>query len=259
LGYKDFVVDYEISSEDLNKHVIQYAYSKGDISWIGVGGNIGTGIFQPMCEDFHYIGSDWKELTFGSCVIKENKLYMDTTNVGYISRSKKVGNMSPGGIVAEAVRAFGKWGFDDIHTLNAITEYTKLTTEFMNIGKMVIYSIKMGENFHESLKRVIPFVQSQEEILQFDRMITTVQNLRSCGITTIANVRTNYSNLSYPILVSGNATMGDKIIIPKICDNAGRCIGICVSETIRKGICILPTKIYQEKPNPFSHIQTFTL
>src|SRR6201996_5274793 len=43
LGYRDFVVDYDMSIEDLNKEIAKYAYSKGDISWIGVGKNMGLG------------------------------------------------------------------------------------------------------------------------------------------------------------------------------------------------------------------------
>jgi uncharacterized radical SAM superfamily Fe-S cluster-containing enzyme len=68
-GYKDFIVDYDMDIDDLNKYVAQYAYSKGDISWMTVGKSFRTVFVQPMYERFTKVRDGWEKVSDDDSIV----------------------------------------------------------------------------------------------------------------------------------------------------------------------------------------------
>jgi hypothetical protein len=241
LGYKDFPVDYDISMDNLNKAIAKHAYSKGDISWVLVGGNAGDGFIQPMYEKFTHLSGYWKEDEPGICRIKfvDDELYMDMLPFGKICASAK---FSESGLVASEftgwmVRTFRDWGVDEGFMAGIVTNYIGFAPDEYEACRIWANSAAENKSQQEMGREVRAKLGDGAVV---NGVITVVCNTADHAHTkTIARIIYDDGN-ELPIIVYGDADVGDEIGVLRISDSFGRSLGIIVSGNKRKGICYFP-------------------
>ncbi|KFH61744.1 hypothetical protein MVEG_12414 [Podila verticillata NRRL 6337] len=241
LGYRDFVVDYDINIDDLNKRVSQYAYSRGDLSWMSVGGNIGQGFVQPMYERFRYIGSAWKQKTPETCNISDN-ICIKAAIFGVVTHCNKVKSDNKLQSVRSTINTFNDQGIKYIDMCNALVEHNTLLGEYICIGAKFLENIGKGMSIGDAIMTIANQVSTEHGL----KYITPfVSQLDSLGFVhdAAAIVATNVPELGkkFPLMISGDVDVGDIIILPNIYEIDARYLGIVMSKSSkRKGICIIP-------------------
>jgi hypothetical protein len=273
LGYKDFIVDYDMDIDDLNKYVAQHAYSKGDISWMTVGKSFRTGFVQPMYERFTRVGDEWEKVSDDdSIVLEDGTLYMEVAEIGTVLRSEKYYSYrdeSPEDIMRWIVSVSKNWGVSNFEIIFVILGHNAAEREPMR--EMVKYLDEFAEgmplehvaglrsalfccgNNHErsgiygrssDVCKVYDRV-SNAIIAAFNGMMLCIENLGPQY--TIIKMRTA-SNDEYLLIVSGNADVGDKVMVPKIKDSRTKRLGIITSNyPKRKGVCLVSEINIKEK------------
>ncbi|KAF9328159.1 hypothetical protein BGZ91_001121, partial [Linnemannia elongata] len=147
LGYKDFVVDYDMSIDDLNKLVVQYSYSKGDISWLAVGGKAAPNFVQPMYQSYPYLGFSWREDISGVCdiVLNDNVLHMKAMEFATVVRTERhVATQSLEEDMMWAIYVFTSWGFSGEDIFHAMMGYIGMPSDYMEIGIKFLDAISRG-------------------------------------------------------------------------------------------------------------------
>ncbi|KFH61790.1 hypothetical protein MVEG_12373 [Podila verticillata NRRL 6337] len=258
LDYKDFVVDYEMDIDDLNKRIAQHAYSKGDISWLAVGGNAGKGFVQPMHQPFLRIGHIWKQDT--SSIVFNDMLCVQAKTFGTVACCEEYIGPLPDieENISWTVRTFTKWGFGLTQILDAMLRYNSASEEFVSVGTHIIDALSKGASF-QSICREIAQLQSVEYVYKYAGDV--LAKLTWLGTiykkVVIINVVTPTGN--YPLIVCGNAEVGDTVVVTKLYDDVyrKRGLGIVVSKSSeRKGVCIVPREIVGYK---FDDIHKFVV
>ena len=245
LGYKDFVVDYDISVDDLNKKMAQYAYSKGDVSWIGIGGDEGTGFIQPMYKPFTIMGF-WEEDDPGSCVrFDENNLWLDVQIISKITDCRKITKSDDDQVFFRQIMdAFLELELETNDLIYAILlSQNNIPKEFIIATYLYIcfvaggFTSFVGDTNHSDVDAINQAYGEDisEYISRAKSAISLIYMLRD--ILTIAKI-TSGTDI-YPVIVSGNANIGDLVMLTKIRNPDGRTLGIIVDESgRRKGICV---------------------
>lgn len=240
LGYKDFHVRYDMDINDLNMRIVQYAYSKGDISWMTVVVDGETDLIQPMHKEFRKIGLRWKEDIPGSCNIRfEDDLYVDGMEFGVIASCEKfVGNSkNPDEFIPWIVRNLNK-EFGSIAVFDVIVQYVDGLEEFMRIGTKFLEIIAKSNAFY-SARAEMELSLTDDDYLDCMKFDTLLGLNVSHEPTIVAVVETVFKQ-RYPLMICGSASIGDKVVIPKMHDTVDRNIGFIVSDYKRKGICPVP-------------------
>jgi hypothetical protein len=247
LGYKDFVVDYGLDMDTLNKLVAQHAYSKGDLSWMAVAGNIGPGFVQPMYENLVYIGTHWKKtaMSFGS----GNKFGIQTTAILKVDRCERfIGQLDRDKCILWAIRMFMNWGFDHTDIIICMMEYTA------NIAE-----ICAGKYFLENISKdasVVDMIITKEILdargftMEDYHKVTVDFNTFSYGYRemTIIKAKSTTSHRFYPMKVYGDVDVGDIIVMVEVCDHFKKNLGIVISESgKRKGVCYISRKLMHKE------------
>ncbi len=242
LGYKNFVVDYDMDVDSLNKLVIQYAYSKGDVSWISVDGGVDTNFIQPMYKDFIHVGVYWKEKTPGSCNITfGDDLHLEAMEFAtvvatdrFVGKNRIIHNVLPW-----LVHSFKSWGFGSIDILFPIMGHIAIPDEVVRVGVMFIDLIAEGMSLGNTAH--IMGDTLGDECRHLTHVISKfLLNVVTCKTITIVKANTKNHGQSYALIVSGNVDIGDKIVVPKILDPVGRSVGVITSNFRRKGVCLTP-------------------
>jgi hypothetical protein len=258
LGYKDFAVDYNMEIDDLNRYVAQYSYSKGDISWMSVGGSVGAGFVQPMYKPFPYIGMSWeKDTPDGRAAIIDGVVHVRTAMFGTVTRCEKIPKFSNNldDVIAPIVRIFAEWGIGSSDAFHTITEHSIRSDRYIDIGTDILISVCNGN----TLEKAIDDLRKSPEGYEHRDLANFLFKFFSIGTVynTLAAVSTNVVELgeNFPLIVSGNVNVGDRIVFLEIHDVIGRALGVVVSESSqRKGICIIPrTRSMFECPRFKSH------
>jgi hypothetical protein len=242
LGYKDFVVDYNISMDDLNRKMVQYSYSKGDISWLAIGGDEGTGFVQPMYKAFDYVGTDWKETA--PTIVFSDVLCMDTADLGRIVRRDKFTESERDeSIIPWMIRTFKDWKFSDSIIVSSMAKYVDMSEELNHAGVALINAISGGLSLQNAAATITSSLSGETNGAPY-YIVDNIAWLDRIDDITIAKV----DNL--PMIISGNADVGDVVKITRIHDGYMRILGIVASESRRKGVCLLPSS--------FANIPNFT-
>lgn len=257
LGYKDFPVDYDMSPKDLNKRIVQYAYSKGDLSWIAAGGNIWPGFVQPIVNHL-YMGNVWKEEQPSACEIKfqDDTLSMSVVDFAIVTRCEKIGrsDANPKDVVTWTFHTFKKWGFSEAHATVAMIQHREIT--YATAQHLAIYLLYLSEDmdtvdiFRAMLLRDIGTLTPEDPIDEIfsahmrgwteksnDMWTYLHPAVTICMGGTIVRAST-ISGEDIPLVISGDASEGDKIVLTRMCDSDNRVLGFVASESERKGICL---------------------
>lgn len=238
LGYKDFVVDYDVSIEELNRKVAKYAYSKGDISWMGIGRNMGMGFVQPMYENLLPVGDLWRE-TESNMTFEDKFLYMDVIPLGVITNCETF--PTPDQRFEFDIPSFVNWIFDTFVSWGF--DRDDVIYSFMGF---IYISDEDDEHMAKYLDCIARDVQSDQladELDEFteDRRLTAVQRLSNVleisQNMTIAKVVSDGLD-EYPLVICGDANVADRVVLTKTEDGLQRILGIVCNSNRRKGICL---------------------
>jgi hypothetical protein len=256
LGYKDFVVDYNLTPNDLAKKITRYAYSKGDISWMAVGGNSWPGFIQAMHSAL-YVGNSWKKSS-DPCKI----IFHDNTlsiNVAKFAIVVKHGNPESLGIKDPEIprwlfNAFRKWEFDAVNAAFAATQYCKIpdsaakyvymqicVPENVNLEDVLagnfyrIYESANADNRDDVLSR------HDLDMRESHKIIGNIID-EYMGMYHGANIAKaiTYAGEDVALIISGDVSEGDEILATTLRDKDNRILGIVSSGDIRKGVCLIP-------------------
>lgn len=255
LGYKDFVVDYDISMDDLNKKMAQYAYSKGDISWIAISGSIGTGFLEPMYKKFNG-ESDWETIgpLHDFITIENDCLRMKMLEFGEISRCERYNFTDKLDVeeIRRVIRVSMEWGFSSLDVVVATNKFSSKDRKY--IGETMIFfdqfvagtPVVVISRFltPDNLRKIAP---TREAFSYIRGQTLAVLNLTCLNLSADASVHIieiiGISGNKHLAIVYGNVDIGDKIMVPTMKDNLDRFLGIVVSRSgERKSICYLTPK-----------------
>ncbi len=248
LGYKDFVIDYEMGIEDLNKNFAKYAYSKGDISWMSIGGNIGNGFVQPMYKGFNNIGIGWKETWPGSSgiVFDDRTLTMDVNllgNVIYKANFAETGLKSDK-FIGWCVRTFREWKFDDDDICSAMEGFRIYPSTNRQVAKVYLdglsKNMELDEMGMEMARLFGADTATKNMFAMFSIMSDTNLLFRNA---TIMGIISDVAAKKIALIVCGNADVGDRVVFTKVADKGMRFLSIVTSNSDRrKGVCLYGAK-----------------
>ncbi|KAF9431634.1 hypothetical protein BGZ76_011904 [Entomortierella beljakovae] len=228
LGYKDFTVDYDISVEELNEKMIRYAFSKGDVSWIAIGGDKGDGFLQPMHLEYTNIGNGWEEEEPGSCgvVFEDKALYLNTYKFATVAKCEKfIGHGDDSkAILAWAVQTFTDWGLE-------IKDITQAMEAFSYMPKGTYESARLLFDITIGFSALVNHTADISDVCE--SVGFTTHQLKQ---KTIAAITINETGKSVPLVITGNAGVGDEIMLLRLYDDKDRCLGIVCNSGEREGI-----------------------
>lgn len=233
LGYRDFVVDYDMDMMSINKKMVQYAYFRGDISWLSVGGDAGNGFVQPMYREFNQVGVLWKEDKPGSCDIKfeDDTMWINLQPFATITdverpfrpirkdHPQKYASLK---LERRIISAFESLGFcgDIVSELVSFSgPYQVVTTYLSNLTKDTLSPSDLDK------LREHPIVRSalSEMCQRYNEMII---------------VKATFNDTHIPLIVYGNADIGDRIMSMSLHNQEDKTLGIVYDGIRRKGLCI---------------------
>lgn len=247
LGYKDFVVGYGMDIEALNMRVIEYAYNRGDVSWMGISVDGETGFIQQIHRDtIRYAGGTWKEEVKGSSKLefgRDGIVYIDAcavaavTDCVNVSKDKDIGN-----VFAQVITKFGDLKYTPENIVSAMTGYRnmpegekKLAIEAVSIAGKTMRFAKavISAALPTDPKAAMKELELREEVKE---------------VTHILQATSIKSNKSWPLVAYGDCDIGDRILLLPIYDDFNRALGIIVDRSfttsadkaVRKGICLYP-------------------
>jgi hypothetical protein len=238
LGYKNFPVDYNINMEDLNKKMAQYAYSKGDLSWMSVAGNITKSFIQPMYKPFRSIGGRWEDKS--NIAFENDALYMNVVKYARIvDRKYLVGdstNSDQNHI--QGLLALRDWGFSVDATISFLTETENVPNGIAwNIARTYVFGIFRNSGnaiTWQGIKLLFGSDAAQEHI---GFVITSIADPFPAKGTVVKTVL-NETGKEMVFLVEGSVDIGDQIVLVKIHREDDNLLGIVVDDSgRRKGVC----------------------
>jgi hypothetical protein len=271
LGYKGFPVDYTTDIDDVNRLMAQFAYSKGDLSWIAIGGNVGTSFIQPMYTHFPTVGDDWNGKE-NVVVLNDNTLDIRAMNFGSISRCE-IYSGHDGKEFEKVMRwiilTARSWNFSDSDIIHTMSRENRIEDGLISATVPYLNEFINGVSLDEIKRKLLPVssIEHYRRIFEsggFSDIMHMMDELgdktvgilnmisanivRSTPMYTIAIA--NISNKRYLLIISGNANIEDRIIVPMLTGKFDKTFGIVVSKDSRRtGTCTIPTKAILEGNN----------
>lgn len=233
LGYKDFVVDYDISPEELNKKIVRYAYSKGDLGWMSVMGSA-TGFIQPMYEESKCIGENWSEDKPGSCglTFENDALYLNVCTFAKITYVEKFVGKGEA-LVKWCIHTFRDLGFSMDDIADVMASYIYLddgAAEILKIQLEYVAGCLDEESLNIRSKSLVN--DNFEKNLQIARDV--LSNVRT--YTDVNLCKAISFGEEIPLLICGNVNVEDDIMMVRMHDDRGRSLGIVSSGSQRKSV-----------------------
>jgi hypothetical protein len=233
--------------EDLNRKIIQHAYSRGDMSWLSAGTLLEHGFIQPLYNTFDCVGAKWMEETPGICDIKlqSNVLQINACVVGTVTQcthwTKDDGD---GDFVTWAVEEFRDWKLKDdiiVRTLAAGRHVPE--SSFDSVGQQIYNPIRAVKRCGGNLFKVLPNINIAG-VLYIGEWMDTKRTMSEENANTrqsIAMVSCNVTGEQKPLVIHGHPDVGDSIMLLRMYDKFNRALGIIVDKSFRrKGLCLYP-------------------
>jgi hypothetical protein len=239
LQYVTFPVTYDVSMEDLNKSAIRYAHSRGDISWLSVGGNVNKGFIQPMYEKFARVGRYWKQSN-NQVKFENNALYIDVYPVAKIQCCESA--IRTEFFVGWMVDMFRSWKIPNSMISRVLLDYDDTDPKYCEQIRDDLDNIKLDQFG----KVVIGFFS-----MNSSRLNGLDDNKRMHKEITVA-ISHDEKGEMIPLIICGKADIGDEIMLVEMYDYKDRMLGIVTSGHERKGVCLYP-KTYISRDLCVSH------
>jgi hypothetical protein len=236
LGYKDFPVDYEIGMEDLNKAIVKHAYSKGDISWLSVGGDLGTGFIQPMDKPFQYAGSGWKEDEPGICGIRlEGEImYINAWSFAKVVCHEVIKDGGQKTFRVSVYQTFKSWKLDIKDIVKNISGYRAMSNDEAEVAEALL---EENSGNREAFRDMCKF--GDDVANKHIRSSNVKMSATQCTKEVTIIKATTWKNKDIPLMIHGEANAGDQIMLVRMTDCEDRVLGIVVDKYFRrKGVCI---------------------
>lgn len=234
LRYKDFPIDYEINMEDLNKAIVKHAYSKGDLSWLSVGGDIGTGFIQPMDKPFSYVGWVWKEDIPGICGVRleDEIMYINAWSFAKVVCHEKLIKHNS----EDMYRIFKSWKLDDKDIVKNMSGYKTMSSNELEVAEALLeHNIGDKEAYNIIVAKLGIDVTTNKHINSTNRHLRMPQSTKEVTIIKA----TIWKNKDIPLTIHGDAKVGDRIMLVRMTDKHGRILGIVVDKYFRRtGVCL---------------------
>jgi hypothetical protein len=241
LGYKDFPVNYDISVEDLNTKIVQHASSKGDVTWISIGGNTNMGFIQPIHKEHGRVGNKWTEDEPGSCgiIFDDDVLSLNVLSFGTVIRHEKFANHSDDrkDFLGWTTRTFGNWGCSEDDVIRAIMGFIDGSDGIYGPAKLYIDNLVNDlDDKSAMLSELVRLFGDKAS----ERLIDITKNVAETDgrhdEQTIAVVRLNETDKDIPLIIWGNVVIGDEIKLLRMHDELNRSLGIACNLDGRKGV-----------------------
>ena len=270
LEYKDFVVDYEQNSRDLGKKIMQYAYSKGDLSWMAIGGNFWPGFVQPAYSP-SYIGDLWKEEEPGACGITFHNDLLSTNVAPFAevisSESCAASNVEASDFISWLSRVYKIWNFNEVYVAASVIQYKRISDDAMSNLVIRLLSIirntdpvqtftafLMASTLNVNSNNLPEFMSSHNEKWIENSSVASKCILDIsviCPIITAVKILT-ITNDIIPLIVFGRADKDDDILFTKMRDDHNRALGIVACGSEKKGVFVyetlnIPERLYSSR------------
>jgi hypothetical protein len=225
-----------------------------------------------------FVSGNWEEYQAGICDVKisEKFLHINIAKYGTITHSERVKDGGNDGY-STAFDILKNWGFNSEDAANCVTQYTESTEGSreifysfvdLNQGRIAVDDIptqwsRITDESHEYDPAEFVFEHSETFTKDMNMAIKGVFVCRYNYPCTMAKVMCNHTKKSFPLMISGDAHVGDEIAFVKMRDTQGRILGFVISGNNRKGIFLykeieIGDELY--KPHKFAlWLSTFTL
>jgi hypothetical protein len=141
LGYKDFVIDYNMPKDELEKKIVQYAYSKGDVSWMALGGNNANGFLQPLHGKLNIIAGGLKSCEI---VLDDEILTLECVVFGTVYNRKYFSSVRSDDRYYRIMEICKNWGVKLEEMIPALYGYNIYNEE--EIRDMAMYLLNTPRN-----------------------------------------------------------------------------------------------------------------
>jgi hypothetical protein len=237
LGYKDFPVSYDISMEDLNKKIIQYACSKGDMSWLTVTG-CGIDSFIPLLHlNFTYASSTWVENSPDKCnaSFKDDAFYINAADCGKIVDCKYFFAPQSGELqsIQDGILVLKDWGLTTIDILFLMVEFKEIPDDILDMTRTCIMTIFLGYKCETAFQYL-----ASSYGYDIAKHIGHIQQHMK-GLVAVNSTIAKVSNGKHDLLlfIQGHPDIGDRILLTNIHNLINRGLGIVVDDHgRRKGV-----------------------
>ena len=239
LVYKDFSVDYNIDMDDLNMAIVKYAYSKGDISWIFVGGDEGKGFVQPLYKPFSRIGFKWEDnmSDMYGIRIEDDILHINAWSFAEVICCERVGyHEKVTDFLGWICRVTSGWKLRYRDIVDIFTSFRETSDEMAEMMMVFLGGHAVGRS-DETITKYMDFRVGREFVdAYYGKMLNMFSETSSmCREATVVKAVDEVGHF-FPLIVSGNAEIGDQIMLTRMHDKHDRTLGIVVGESRRKGV-----------------------
>jgi hypothetical protein len=240
LEYKDFVVDYNTPMDDLNMKMARHAYSKGDLSWMSIGRNIGNVFIQPMYQIFTFTERIWRKRASEKHVIFAEELCIDAVPFANVTNIKKI-------VEAENKiefwghlgRSLWSWGFDIDAIVRAATAYYPMSEICIDFTKLHFICCMSNKSTEYLLSAANVIFGTDRTYKHLSDVITRLINLSGMPEEITAIKAITKTGEYIPFVVFGNVDIGDEIISTNIHDHENKNTLMIIIDKFgnRKSVC----------------------
>lgn len=246
LKYPKYPVDYKISMERLNYNIIRHAHSKGDISWLSVGKTARKGLIPAMCEEFVHVGKCWKAMDSKTVVeFKNDTVFVNACYLADVECCERY--TGRGGFMSWMLETFKRWNISNYKISYIISGY-RITKDDEILMRDRLDD--MLENTDEFDPPKIDGNYGINAAIQHTNYLRDVDRLSNT--TTIVVARNE--NERFPLLVIGDANVGDKIMLAQVRDYYGRTLGIVTNGRERSGVCLYKIEDCERVYEPYEYM-----
>jgi len=250
LGYKDFPVDYDISMDDLNRKIIQYACSKGDMSWLTVTGYDIDGFIPLLHVNFTYGASTWVTDSPDICnvLFEDGDFCINVAEYGKIVDCKYFSDRDTDELecIQEGILTLRDWDLDAADIIYLISQFKDIPGEVLGMIEMCVNGIFKGYTF-ETVRQGFATVFGYGSAKYIYHMQLCMKSLVMVNNRTIAKVLLNGDELL--LALQGKPGIGDRVMLTKVHNLSDRQLGIVVDNRgRRKGVYrIKETNVQDER------------
>ncbi|KAF9396176.1 hypothetical protein CPC16_004567 [Podila verticillata] len=224
----DIPMDKSAKLGSINAKMVRHAFLNSDMSWMSIGGNKNkSGFIQPMYPKVTYVGECWRRGRPG-IKISNHELRVEVSRLGEVVECESY-NGNEAGLLSWICRTFKKWDINLTQALHAIIGHREVSLEHIkHLLKKLHPKIEMKEGTDMS------FADKSKEFGVSMKAVRQVRSFYETATVVKASVNGKY----IPLVINGEANVGDLVVLTKMTDMYDRVLGIVVSGSSRKGVCL---------------------
>jgi hypothetical protein len=239
LDYRNFPIDYEINMDDLNKAIVKYACSKGDLSWLTVGGDEGTGFVQPVYKPFSYVGWGWKEDVPGICGVRleDEIMYINAWSFAKVICHEKIifGGNKTAEFTEKVYAIYKGWNLDSRDIIRNMSGYSIVMDDEIEVATACLEKCIGNEEAFKSVNAKFGVDTVNKHANSTGIKFDIPSDIKEFTVVKA----TTWDDRNIPLIIHGNTEIGDQIMLVRMTGYSGEVLGIVVDKYFRrKGVCI---------------------